>query len=62
MILTEKQLRRVIREEFERFMSPPEAPENIISMKSAAGGELILPNPVREKFDEGTVTSLKDIL
>lgn len=60
MILTsEKDLRRIIREELERGFG--NVPENVISMKSDAGGEIIMPNPIREQFDQGNVRSLADI-
>lgn len=62
LILSQKKFRKVIREEFERFMVPPDDPIDVTSIKSMAGGELIFLNPVREMFDEGRVKSLKDII
>lgn len=61
LIFTENQMRKVIREEFERLMSPPENPD-VYSIKSVAGGEIIMPNPTKEKFDEGKINSIDDIL
>lgn len=62
IILSEKRLREVMREEFERFMSVPEKPPSVYSIKSANGGEIIMPNYNKEKFDAGQVKSLKDII
>lgn len=65
MILSEKKLRKVIREEFERLMSPPEPSPNITHMThitSLSGGEIIMPNYTKEMFDQGKIKSMKDIL
>lgn len=62
IILSEKKLRQIIREEFERFMGKPEPPPDILSIKGANGGEIILPNYVKEKFDKGEIKSLADIV
>lgn len=61
LILSEKKLRKVIREEFERFMEAPQQ-SNSYSIKSETGAEIIMPNPAKEAFDEGRVTSIKDII
>lgn len=61
MILTEKTLRRIIREEFERFMEVPRMTDDTI-IESPTGAAIIMPNPVREAFDEGRITSIGDIL
>lgn len=62
MILSEKKLRNVIREEFEKLMtgSPPKPDD--YSIKSAAGGEIIMPSFTKQQFDEGKVKSIKDII
>ena len=39
---------------------PPTEP--IISIKSSTGGEIIMPNYIKEAFDTGKVTSVKDII
>lgn len=62
LILSEKKLRQILREEFERLMSPPQKTQDIVSMKSLAGGEIIMPNFVKERFDEGKIKSLADII
>lgn len=61
-LFTEKQLRKVIREELERFMETPREPPNSYSIKAETGAEIIMPNLVREAFDEGKITSVKDII
>lgn len=62
LILSERKLRRVIREEFERLMEPPKQIPNSLSIKAESGAEIIMPNRVREMFDSGEVTSVRDIL
>lgn len=62
LILSERKLRRVIREEFERLMEPPQQAPSSLSVKAESGAEIIMPNPIRERFDEGQVISMKDIL
>lgn len=62
MILSEKKLRKVIREEFERLMSPPEPSSNMTHITSLSGGEIIMPNYTKEMFDQGKIKSMKDIL
>lgn len=62
LILSEQKLRKVIREELERFMEPPQEKPQTYSIKGANGGEIIMPNYNKEKFDAGQVKSLKDII
>jgi hypothetical protein len=40
----------------------PEATEDVYSITSSAGGEIIMPSPIKKMFDEGKVTSIGDIL
>ena len=58
----ENWIRGIIRSELQAFMESPEKAPNSYSIKSAAGGEIIMPNFVREQFDSGNVTSIKDII
>ncbi len=62
LLLSEKQLRRVIREEFERFMELPEKPPDVISIKAETGADILLPNYIKDQLDEGKVESIKDII
>lgn len=62
LILSEAKLRKVIREELERFMEIPQEKPQVYSIKGVNGGELIMPNPTKEMFDTGQVKSLKDII
>lgn len=62
MILSEKQLRRVIREELEKFMEAPQQAPNVLSIKNPGGGEIIMPNYTRERFDAGEIKSIGDII
>ena len=62
MIFLEKWLRRIIKDELQQFMEAPQNAPQSYSVKSLAGGELIIPNPVRQAFDEGKVKSMGDIL
>lgn len=62
LLLFEGQLRRVIREELNKFMEAPQALPNSYTITSAAGGEIIMPNEIYEKFEAGVVKSFKDIL
>ena len=39
--------------------SPTEA---FMHITSNAGGEIIMPSPIKESFDEGRVKSIKDII
>lgn len=61
MILSEKKLRRVIREEFERFMEAPQPQPDATVLHAETGADVIFPNPIREMFDAGEVKSLADI-
>lgn len=62
LILSEKKLRSVIREEFELFMAQPQSSLSTYSITSSAGGEIIMPSPIKEAFDEGKIKSIGDIL
>lgn len=62
LILTESKLRQIMRDELERFMGSQESLPDSYSIRSANGGELIMPSPIKEKFDEGEVKSIGDIL
>lgn len=62
MKFMENWLRRIIREELIAFTERPPTSTGSFNIVSEAGGELIMPNPIREQFDEGKVTSIKDIL
>lgn len=61
LIIREKTLRRVLREEFERFMETPQETSSY-TIKAPTGAEIIMPNFVKERFDEGRVESIKDII
>ena len=58
----ENWLKRIIREELNAFMELPQNKSDSYSIKSATGGEIIMPNYVREQFDEGRVKSIGDII
>jgi len=40
----------------------PKPKEEVYSITSSAGGEIIMPSPIKEAFDEGRVTNIGDIL
>ena len=58
----ENWFRGIIRSELQAFMESPEKAPNSYSIKSITGGEIIMPNYVREQFDEGRVKSIGDII
>lgn len=62
LILSEAKLRKVIREELEQFMESPQEKPQVYSIKGANGGEIIMPNFVKEGFDEGKIKSIGDII
>lgn len=62
LILSEKRLRAVMREELELFMGKPEPNVNSFSIKGENGGEIIMPNPTKEMFDAGKIKSIADII
>ena len=62
LILSEKRLRVVIREEFEKFMEVPQTPPDVLSIKSETGAEIIMPSYAKQQFDDGKVHSFADIL
>ncbi len=62
IILSEKKLRSVVRSEFERFMEVPRASPDVLSIKAETGAEIIMPNYVRERFDNKEVNSFADII
>lgn len=62
LILSEKKLRRIIREELLDIFNVQPSPQPVLTMRSDAGGEVIMPNYVKERFDKGEIKSLADIV
>ena len=62
LVLSEKKLRKVIREEFERLMEGPTQPNDDITIHAVTGADVIFPNYIKERFDSGKVSSFNDIL
>lgn len=62
IVLSEKALRRIIREELERILAPTEENQHDIVVHSPTGADVIFPNAVREGFDNGEINSIGDII
>lgn len=60
--VVKKIIRNWLKKEIISILEEIKTSPNIISIKSNEGGEIIIPNMVRQAFDEGKIKSIKDII
>lgn len=58
---SESSLRQIVREEMEAALKAISTPDHYM-VSNEGGGDIIMPNPIREQFDRGEIKSLADIL
>ncbi|MDE2104793.1 MAG: hypothetical protein KGL39_46580 [Patescibacteria group bacterium] len=59
----ENYFRRLIREELDLYFGQrPRQPETMEIHNNETGADLIMPNFIKEAFDEGKITSIGDIV